>query len=91
MFFQFRHLVGVHIEGEVVDSTLGAVLVGMLEGEAVVDVEASGTEGDATPMVDEDVSVAVLFIVDVVNCAGVEVEETNGGAFSMYDPEGWTA
>ena len=41
-------------------------------------------EGDATLFVDEDVSVAALFAIDVGSCAGVEVEETNGGAFWMY-------
>ena len=32
-----------------------------------------------------------VVVVDVAVCAGVEVEETNGGAFSIYDPDGWTA
>ncbi|HSV22182.1 MAG TPA: hypothetical protein VLJ17_04045 [Xanthobacteraceae bacterium] len=39
----------------------------------------------------EDVSVAVLFVIDGVICTGVEVDEINGGAFSMYEPDGWTA
>ena len=29
--------------------------------------------------------------VDVPVCAGVEVEETNGGACWMYEPSGWMA
>jgi hypothetical protein len=56
-----------------------------------VDVEASGAEEDATLDVVEGVSVVVLFVIDGVICAGVEVEETNGGALSMYEPDGWTA
>jgi hypothetical protein len=94
----------------------------------VIDVEASGAEGDPTLVVVEVVpvvvvpvvelsdvtvvndavalAVAVLFEalvpdtatldswvvgVDVPVCGDVEVEETNGGAFSIYDPDGWTA
>jgi len=37
------------------------------------------TGGDATPDVEEEV-LAVALLVEVGNCAGVEVEETNGGA-----------
>ena len=60
-------------------------------GDRAVDVDASGAEGDATVDVVEDVSVAVLFVIDGVICTGVEVDEINGGAFSMYEPDGWTA
>jgi hypothetical protein len=52
-----------------------------------IDVETFGAAGD-TPV---DVAVASSFVVDVVICGAVEVEETNGGAFSMYEPDGWTA
>jgi len=59
------------------------MLAGMVDGEA--------SEGDATVDVVEDVSVVVLFVIDGVICTGVEVEETNGGAFSMYELSGCTA
>jgi len=61
------------------------------DGAVGVEVDASGTEGNATLFVEEDVSVAALFVVDVVSCAAVEVEETNGGACWMYEPSGWRA
>jgi len=59
--------------------------------DGTVDVDTSGAEGDATLDVVEDVSVVPLFVIDGVICTGVEVEETNGGAFSMYEPSGCTA
>jgi len=34
-----------------------------------VEVDPSGTEGNATPFVDEDVSVAALFVVDMLGAA----------------------
>jgi len=60
--------------GEVVDSEL-VVLVGLSDGAATVDVEASG----AGSLVVVDVSVALLFVVASAICAGVEVDERNGG------------
>jgi hypothetical protein len=53
----------------------------------VVDVEASGTEGETVLDVVQ-LPVLLPVVVDVVSCAGVEVEETNGGAFWTYDPLG---
>jgi len=67
------------------------VPLALSEGAVAVDVDVSGMEGDATLFVDEDVSVAALFAIDVGSCAGVEVEETNGGAFWMYELSDWTA
>jgi hypothetical protein len=55
------------------------------------DVEASGTEGDAMLVVDEDVLAPVSLGIDAGTCAGVEVEDTNGGEFWTYEPSGWTA
>ena len=48
----------------------------------VVGVEASGTEGE-TPLDVVELSVSVLVAADVGISAGVEVEETNGGACWM--------
>ena len=45
----------------------------------VVGVEASGTEGEASPDGVELPDPAPI-VADVVSCAGVEVDETNGGA-----------
>jgi hypothetical protein len=56
-----------------------------------IDVESSGTGGDATLIAVGLVSVAMLLVVDAGSCAGVEVDETNGGAFWTYEPSGWTA
>jgi hypothetical protein len=75
---------------EVVEAEL-VVVAGPLDGAGTLDVDASGAEGGATLDVVEDVSVVVLLVIDGVICAGVEVEETNGGAFSMYEPDGCTA
>ena len=82
-------MVGLHRAGEVVGSDL--VVLVEVSGAAATIVEASGTEVGATLDVVEDVSVAVLLVVDVVISAGVEVEETNGGPFSMYELSGCTA
>ena len=75
--------------GEVVDSEL-VVLEELSDGAGTV-VDALGTEVGAPLDVVEDVSVRVLLVVDVTICAGVEVEETNGGAFSMYELSACTA
>ena len=74
-----------------VDSAFVAVVEELPDAEGTVDVAASGMEADATPGVDEDVPVVLLLVADVAIWAGVEVEETNGGAFSMYEPSGCTA
>jgi hypothetical protein len=62
-----------------------------VSGAAGTVVEASGTDEDASLEGLEEVSAAALLIVDVAICEGVEVEETNGGAFSMYELSGCTA
>jgi hypothetical protein len=67
------------------------VLLELSDGVVTVDVEISGTAGDAAPVLDADESVAASFVVEAVIAAGVEVEDTNGGAFSMYEPDGCTA
>ena len=67
------------------------MLVELPNEAGTVDVEALGAEEDATVEVIEGVSVAVLFVPDTGSSAGVEVEETNGGAFSMYELSGCTA
>jgi len=67
------------------------VLEELSDGDGTVDVEAPGVEGDATLDGVGDVSVAAPVVVDVVSCAGVEVEDTNGGAFSMYELSACTA
>jgi hypothetical protein len=82
-------VVGVHRVGGI-GSELVVVLEELSDRDGTVDVDASGTEVGATLDVVEDVSVRVL-LVDVAICAGVEVEETNGGAFSMYELSGCTA
>ena len=56
--------------GDVVDSELVVVLEELTDEDGTVDVEALGTEEDATLVVEVDVSVAVLSDVDVVSCAG---------------------
>ena len=63
--------------GDVVASAL-VVVAELSDGAVADDVEASGTEGDAKLVVDEDVPAAVVSVAG--SCAGVEVEETNGGA-----------
>jgi hypothetical protein len=66
--------------------TYGAVVADVVSD---VDVEASGPEGDAELVEDDDVLVAALSVMG--NCAGVEVDETNGKACWMYEPSGWRA
>ena len=61
------------------------------DGAVAIDVDVSDTEGDAGLVVDADVLAAVLSVIVADSCAGVEVEETNGGACRMYEPSGWTA
>ena len=56
----------------------------------MVGVEGSGTEGETVPA-EVELAASPPVIGDVVSCAGVEVEETNGGAFWMYEPSAWTA
>ena len=55
--------------------------------DGVIGEEASGTEGETALDVVE-LSASVLVAADVVSCAGVEVDETNGGACWTYDPSG---
>ena len=76
--------------GEVVGSGLVVVPLVLSDG-GVVELDVSDTEGDATPCVDEDVPAAALSVVVAESCAGVEVDETNGGACWMYEPSGWRA
>jgi hypothetical protein len=70
------------------------------EGARTVDVETLVAEG--VPVSAEVLEVSgEMEAVDVgasgtardvaLIVAGVEVEETNGGAFSMYEPSCWTA
>jgi hypothetical protein len=56
--------------------------VEVLEEAGIVDVDA--------PSVVEDVGieVATLLVAEVPNVGAVDVELTNGGAFSMYEPFG---
>jgi hypothetical protein len=75
----------------VVGSELVVVPAELPDANGVVDVEESGTDEDASLDGLENASVAALLVVDVAICIGVEVDETNGGAFSMYEPKGWTA
>ncbi len=62
-----------------------------MSGTAGTVVEASGTDEDASLEGLEDASAAAPLVVDVAISAGVEVEETNGSAFSMYELSGCTA
>jgi hypothetical protein len=52
-----------------------------------VNVEASGTEGETALDVVDEVAVSALAVA-VVSCAGVEVEEMNGGVCWIYEPSG---
>jgi hypothetical protein len=87
--YNTRLAVGVHRVGEVVDSEL-VVPAEPFDGAGTV-VEASATDEDASLEGLEDVSAAALLVADAAICAGVEVEETNGGAFSIYELSGCTA
>jgi len=58
----------------------------LVEGAMAVDVDVSDTDGDTTLLVAGDVLAAVLSVVVAGSCAGVELDETNGGAFWMYEP-----
>jgi hypothetical protein len=57
--------------------------------------EVSGETGpvDVAPSTTEDgvFEMAALLVPDVSIVGAVEVELTKGGAFSMYEPDGWTA
>ena len=57
--------------------------------------EVSGETGavDVAPSTTEDgvFEMAALLVPDVSTDGAVEVELTNGGAFSMYEPSGCTA
>jgi hypothetical protein len=77
---EFGELVGVHIAGEVVDSGLAVLPLELSAGPMADDVDVPGTEGDATPVTDGEVLAVLLSVVEVGSCAGVEVDETNGGA-----------
>jgi hypothetical protein len=83
------------------DAALGVVEAVSVVAAPVVELPGFG----AVDAVDE-VDTAALFegrmldaalldvwavVVDVSICASVEVEETNGGAFSMYEPFGCVA
>jgi len=61
-----------------------AVFVGVVNVEEV-------SEEEATPGAVVDALSSVPVVTDAVTCAGVEVEETNGGAFSIYVPLGCRA
>jgi hypothetical protein len=50
-----------------------------------------GVRRGAVLVVDEDVLAGMLSVVDVGSGAGVEVEETNGEAFWIYEPWHWMA
>ena len=73
------------------------VLVEPFDGAGTVEVEVSAAAGDVELTVVATVLGAGLLddwgtvVVDVAICPGVEVDDTNGGAFSMYEPDGWTA
>ena len=64
---------------KVSDSGLVVVPLELSDGGVAGDMEASGPEGDASLVVEEDLP-AELFSV-AGSSTGVEVEETNGGAF----------
>jgi hypothetical protein len=66
------------------DEDEGSVLVPV----GIVGMEASGTEGETAADAVEEVAVSVPVVTDVVSCAGVNVDETNGGAFWTYEPSG---
>jgi hypothetical protein len=82
-------VLGGHSAGEVVEPA--PVLLAKLSDGAGTVAAASGAAGDTLLEVGVDVSAAVSLVVEAVIAAGVEVAETNGGAFSMYDPDGCTA
>jgi hypothetical protein len=67
------------------------VPVELTDGVVALDVDVSGADGDATLLPNRDVLAAVLSVALAGSCAGVEVEETNGGACWMYDPSACTA
>ena len=72
--------------GEVVGSVGVVVPAELSDGTVAVDVDESGPEGDTALVVDEDVLAEALSAVCAGSCAGVEVEDTNGGACWMYEP-----
>jgi hypothetical protein len=84
----------VHIAGDVVESALVVVLVEPFDGAGTVEVEVSSAAGDVELAVVATVLGAGLLddwgtvVVDVAICAGVEVDDTNGGAFWTYVPLG---
>jgi hypothetical protein len=86
---QFGYSVRAHIAREAVGPELVVVPLELSDG-GVVELDVSDTEGGASPDVDVDVPTAVLPVA-MDSCAGVEVDETNGGACAMYEPSGWTA
>ena len=65
------------------------------DGPGKGEVDALSTAGDVeldvVGVVDEAPEVGGELVCEVLACAGVEVEETNGGASWMYEPSGWTA
>jgi hypothetical protein len=69
-------LEGVVVSVDVEEASVGA---------GAVDVDAPTTMGDA------GLEEATLLVAEVPNIGAVEVELTKGGAFSMYEPDGWTA
>jgi hypothetical protein len=77
----------VHIAGEVVESALVVVLVEPFDGAGMVEMEVSAAAADVELTVIATVLGAGLLddwgtvVVDVAICAGVEVDDTNGGAF----------
>ena len=55
------------------------------ESGVVEDVEAAGMVEDVR------LEKAALLVAAVPNVDAVDVELTKGGAFSTYEPDGWTA
>jgi hypothetical protein len=83
-------VVAVLVEADTSNSDCTDVLAKLSDGPGTI-AEASGAEEDATLEVIEGVLVALPFVPDAGSSAGVEVEETNGGAFSMYELSACTA
>jgi len=59
---------------------LWACSIGTVGRRGAVEVDVSDTGGDTTPDGVEGVPFSAPVAADVMSCAGVDVEETNGGA-----------
>jgi hypothetical protein len=90
----------VPVPAEVLDveemGTEGDAALGVVEAVSIVAAPVVGLpDFGAVDAVDEVDEAALLdvwaVVVDVAVCVGVEVELTNGGAFSMYEPFGCAA